>query len=113
MLVVASVNPPHAYAATGKYVKFDPAGSTSTLPVGINDMGSVAGYYSDSGLNNHGFLRTSGGAITPFDPVSALDTQVTGINDKDSIVGYYEDSNPDIPWMSTRRCPAFCDRQAE
>ena len=35
-----------------------PVGSTFTFPAGINDSGTVAGYYADANGVYHGFLQT-------------------------------------------------------
>ena len=35
----------------------EPAGSIFTFPAGINDVGTVAGYYADANGVYHGFLR--------------------------------------------------------
>jgi hypothetical protein len=40
----------------GKIVTVDPAGSTFSFPVGINDFESITGYYIDANGVYHGFL---------------------------------------------------------
>jgi hypothetical protein len=80
-------------AVDGTITSFDPAGSISTNPLGINAQGSVVGNYSDSKRNLHGFLRNAKGKITTIDFAGAKKgTALTCINDKGEIAGYYIDS---------------------
>jgi len=50
-----------------KIIKFDPPGSTFTLPTGINASKWITGWYNDSGSYAHSFLRTPDGTITTID----------------------------------------------
>jgi len=79
--------------AQESFTSFDPAGSTYTFAAGINESGTVAGYYQDSREAGHGFLRTSDGKITTFDPNGSIFTEATGINDKGEIAGWYRDES--------------------
>jgi hypothetical protein len=40
---------------------------SGTGSTGINTAGDIAGSYTDTNNEYHGFLRTAAGAITPFD----------------------------------------------
>src|SRR5438105_15958149 len=60
--------------AKATYISFDPPGSAFTQPVQINAVGTVDGWYADSGGVEHGFLRTSDGTITSFDPTGSTGT---------------------------------------
>jgi hypothetical protein len=76
------------------FVEFDPPGSIFTVPRAINSSGEIAGYYEDSGLTLHGFLRDASGSITTFDMPGAATGNVTGtipqaLNDSGEVVGYY------------------------
>jgi hypothetical protein len=73
--------------AAAKITSFDPSGSAGTFPDGINDAGTITGYYKNQSDIYHGFLRTSGGTITSFDVSGVSDTSPYAINDKGAIVG--------------------------
>lgn len=91
----------------GTFTTFDspgagtvPSDSNGTFPEGINVLGVVAGYYNDSNLVSHGFIRTPDGKITTFDvpgadinPADQLGSIVTGINAFGIVSGYYYDSS--------------------
>ncbi|MBV8223171.1 MAG: hypothetical protein JO293_07390, partial [Candidatus Eremiobacteraeota bacterium] len=60
-----------------------------TLAYGINDEGTIIGYYTDVNVVAHGYVRTPGGSITSFDPPGAgttpglfLGTVAYTINDR-------------------------------
>ncbi len=95
MLALTSiVAPVCALAAKGDIVSFDPPGSTFTVPYGINESGTIVGYYQDAQFIYHGFVRDLSGSITTFDaPGAAIapnaGTLAFGINDAGQIVGYY------------------------
>jgi hypothetical protein len=38
-------------------VTVEPVGSVFTFPAGINDLGTIPGYYVDANGVSHGFLR--------------------------------------------------------
>jgi hypothetical protein len=57
-----------AAATGGRFITIDPPGSTSTMPSGIADEGTISGYYTDGRGVQHGFLRTPFGAFATFDP---------------------------------------------
>jgi hypothetical protein len=68
--------------------------------LGINDSGTVAGYYGDSTTSQHGFLYDSNTGRYTFldDPAEAFNngvevTQITGINNAGDLSGFYSDSN--------------------
>jgi uncharacterized membrane protein len=59
------------------------------LARGINNAGTIVGYYATGGNNFHGFID-QGGTYTTFDaPGAVYGTFATGINDAGDIVGYY------------------------
>jgi len=69
-----------------------PAGHSS-VATGINDLGQIVGYYSDSNNVTHSFLYSGGKYINIDDPLATGGTFATGINDAGEIVGYYIDAS--------------------
>ena len=45
-----------ANAQRATFTTFDPPGSVSTIPMGINPAGEITGYYGDANSVTHGFL---------------------------------------------------------
>jgi len=92
--------------ADGKITPFDAPGAGTnpnnfggTIPVGINNLGAVAGYQNDENGVSHAFIRTADGKYKMFDapgadvnPADRLGTLVSGINDLGAISGYYFDT---------------------
>jgi hypothetical protein len=62
-----------------------------TLAFGINDAGSIAGYYIDRAGLTHGFTYI-GGVFTPVDVPGATATMIYRINNKNNVVGMVLDS---------------------
>jgi probable HAF family extracellular repeat protein len=61
--------------------------ASNTYPVGINDAGTIAGWFVDGSNINHGFIL-SGGTPVQFDySGSTQGTQIFGINNKGSVTG--------------------------
>lgn len=100
----SGVNHGFLRAPNGTIVTFDAPGAGSSdgqgtiIPFGccLNDNGEIAGFYIDSKVVNHGFLRRPGGAMTTFDvPGSGTaggeGTSPQAINSLGTIVGYYAD----------------------
>ncbi len=98
--------------AEGKMKTFDvPGAGTGTYQgtgcpgcaLGLNQLGAIAGIYSDANSVNHGFLRSSDGKFTTFDaPGAGTDSdEGTGcfsdcnvsLNDWGAITGTYIDAN--------------------
>jgi len=98
----------HGFVRTpdGHFTTFDAPGagtaannSSGTFSMGINLLGTVAGYYNDANLVSHGFLRSADGKFTIFDapgadinPADQAGTLVSGINGVGAVSGYYADS---------------------
>src|SRR5260370_34080245 len=59
---------------------------------GINDNGSISGFYIDSKGTNHGFVIAKGRFQTLDFPGSTL-TQAFGLNNHDEAVGQYVDAS--------------------
>jgi hypothetical protein len=75
------------------FITFDPPGSTNTVPRSINPAGEITGFYEDTSLVSHGFLRARDGTITTFDPPGSIYTAPQSINPAGEITGLYQDVN--------------------
>jgi predicted membrane protein len=63
--------PGHAFVySSGVLTAFDPPGSTNTFvfTIGIDNAGTISGFFADASDIGHGFLRSSGGSFTIFTP---------------------------------------------
>lgn len=74
--------------------------SQGTFAWGINDAGTVAGYYYDPNASAHGFVY-GGGAYATLDVPTASNTFATGINNAGEVVGYYNDITGDHGFIAT------------
>src|SRR3989338_2989153 len=83
--LMATVKEAHSYSFT----YLDVPGAAGTRAVGINDTGSVAGYYWD-GTGVHGFTY-NGSSYSSLNVPGATGTAAFGINDTGSVAGYYWD----------------------
>jgi hypothetical protein len=61
--------------------------AVSTVSAAINNLGGIAGFYTDSGGTIHGFLDNNGN-FTTVDAPGASETQLLGINDFGIAVGF-------------------------
>jgi len=75
----------------GQPVLFQCPGAAFTVAEGINNNGTVVGYYYAQGGPQHGFVY-SGGTCTPLNIQGATNTAAMAINDSGTISGYYTDS---------------------
>jgi hypothetical protein len=80
-----------AYNGTS-FTKVTVPGATSTFGGGINDAGSLVGYFNDSS-GQHGFVDMGGQFTTLDAPGTNLSTRASGINASGTVVGYYLDAN--------------------
>jgi probable HAF family extracellular repeat protein len=92
--------------ADGKITPFDAPGAGTnpnyfggTIPVGINNLGTVVGYENDENGVAHAFVRTADGKFKSFNapgadlnPADRLGTTTSGINDLGTIAGTYYDT---------------------
>lgn len=99
----------HGFLRTprGNIMTFDaPNGHTvadslsGTFPDGINDAGSITGYFGGTPMS-HGFIRTPAGDITTFDAPGASSAPGDGtfpraINRQGTIVGNYSDASKEV-----------------
>jgi hypothetical protein len=68
-----------------------PVATGGPQATGINDRGSISGFYIDSAGKNHGFLLAKG-TFTTLDFPGATLTQAFGLNNEDDVVGAYMDA---------------------
>ena len=64
--------------------------NVNSQAVGINDLGSIVGFFMPTATTSLGFLDV-GGMITKLDPFGSSFTQALGINNAGEIVGFYTD----------------------
>jgi probable HAF family extracellular repeat protein len=82
--------------SNGSFVNLNYPGSQNTLATGINDSGTVAGWFSDS-TGEHGFIYHNG-QWAPFD-FGANTTQVFGISNANKIVGVSTSNEPSTSFL--------------
>ena len=68
-----------------------PATNKNSQAVGINNAGSIVGFYLPTATTSIGFLDV-GGAISTIDPFGSSFTQALGISNTGEIVGFYTDA---------------------
>ncbi|CAL1239598.1 PEP-CTERM sorting domain-containing protein [Candidatus Methylocalor cossyra] len=70
----------------------DVPSATSTVLMGINDAGQIAGFYADVGGTHHGFYQNPDGALTTLDfgGQGVLGTYAQGIDANGLVVGYFD-----------------------
>ncbi len=81
-----------ASAKKGDILSFDPPGSITTVALGINDAGTIVGWYWDAQYVYHGFTRDIAGNITSIDGPGAGSQKFQGtiavsINNVGHVVG--------------------------
>jgi hypothetical protein len=77
----------------GAYIPLDYPGAYWTAPAGINNAGTIVGFYGVTGEDSfHGFVL-KGGVYTTVDVPGSTTTLILSINAKGEIVGNYEDSD--------------------
>ncbi len=83
---------------SGSYsvTNIDYPGATSTYALGINDTGTVVGWYIDAKPSVHGFLY-SNGSYRSLDYPGADGTYASGISANGQIVGWYGYNAGNIP----------------
>jgi probable HAF family extracellular repeat protein len=63
-----------------------------TEATGINNSGTIVGFYYDANSSRHGFIFKNGVHFT-YDKPCAARTLLMGINNQGKIVGFYRDAN--------------------
>jgi hypothetical protein len=88
--VIGAGETTHSFLLSGDlFTQFDPPGALVSAASGINNLGQIAGFYSDS-LSGHGYILT-GNVEQIIDVPGAQGTQVFGINTAGKAVGIYGD----------------------
>ena len=76
----------------GVFSTVDPAGSTETQLLGLNDKGLADGFAVIGGVQ-HGILFNSlTDTFTILDPPGSMSTTLNGINDRGDVVGFFVDA---------------------
>jgi hypothetical protein len=89
-----------AVSSGGSYLSFEVPGALSTVPLAINDLGAVTGYYYSSTVALGGFVRGPLGSITTFEVPGSGQTEPVSINVFGDVTGYWgiaASHNP--PWQ--------------
>jgi probable HAF family extracellular repeat protein len=68
------------------------AGALLTEATGINNSGTIVGFYYDANSFRHGFIFKNG-VYSTYDKPGAARTLLMGINNQGKIVGFYRDAN--------------------
>ena len=84
----------HAYDSSIKTrifrdISVSDEGATTVTATGIDDRGDVVGFFTGTGGEQDGFLRTSGGKQIILNYPGATITQAFGVNDRGEVVGTY------------------------
>jgi len=95
----------HGYVrdAGGHFTTLDLPGHLETVPVGINDGGTLAIQVDDGGFVNYGsFLRAPDGSLTVIAFPGTLGTGITALNNGGTTVGgYFDAANVVHGWIRT------------
>jgi hypothetical protein len=83
--------------SNGSFVNLNYPGSQYTLATGINDSGTIVGFYADS-VGIHGFIY-SGGKWAPLNFDTTNTTQVFGISNANKIVGVSTSNEPSTSFL--------------
>jgi probable HAF family extracellular repeat protein len=89
--VTVAVSAAAAEAPSYTFTTLDVPGASSTAARGINDLGQIVGFFSDS-AGTHGFFLDADGSFTAIDVPGASLTTARSINTAGKIVGYFTDS---------------------
>jgi hypothetical protein len=99
--------------SSGNFSRFAISGAINIAAIGLNNAGTVAGFYDDALFVTHGFVRTAAGKIAKFDEPDAdlrggfEGTRPWAINDSGIIVGFYQDVNVIIHGFIRNNAGAF------
>ena len=78
---------------TVTFTSFDYPGAKATFGTAINNVGVIAGYYTDTSSILHGFTDSTG-TFTSLTFTGSKDTEAWGINDSGEVVGFYSIGTP-------------------
>src|ERR1700722_4210532 len=98
--ITASAKEPHIISFDAPGADTTPGSYNGTFATGMNNFGTVTGYYVDANDVYHGFLRNPDGNFPTFEAPGAdttagsfNGTSPTSINDLGAITGSYTDAN--------------------
>jgi uncharacterized membrane protein len=82
-------------SSKGDFTTFDVPGAAITVGEGINNAGTIVGFYILADSTTHGFVLNNGVVFTTVDEPdsSGNDTEIYSINAKGEIVGAYFEAN--------------------
>lgn len=86
--ITTSLTAPQALAGTFLPIAAPPGSSTSAV-LGVNDSADIAGSYSTTGVDEHGFVGPINSSYTTFD-FGSTGTQARSINNSGQIVGIFQ-----------------------
>jgi hypothetical protein len=90
----AGVNHGYSYnIATGHYGRVNVRGLTNVTAAGINNLGDISGFGTNSSGTTVGYLLLPNGKRFEFAVPGATMTQAFGVNDGDEVVGTYTDGS--------------------
>jgi len=81
-----------AVVQTAHLITFDGPGANQTYVSGVNNSGTVTGFYADNS-GDHGFLRGLAGAFLTFDIHNAQSIYPDSINSGSAVAGNYTGAN--------------------
>ena len=87
-MLIALAFGPALFAQSYTFTSLEVPGATQTDATGINNRGTIVGFYFNSPLL-HGFALQKGTYTTVDAPGSSLETRLSGINVHGDIVGRY------------------------
>jgi hypothetical protein len=76
----------------GNLTSFAFPGSSTTIPIAINDAGEIAGFYLDTSDVPHGFLCETIASCTTIDVPNGTFTRILGLNGAGDISGSFLDA---------------------
>ena len=88
----------HAIFDNGRHLALlDAAGLIGTSPeswaFSINDLGDIAGTYTDTSGTFHGYVHHADRTITHIEFPNATGTKAYGVNDRGTVIGVYIDTD--------------------
>ena len=88
---------------TGNFHRVRIHGATGVVATGINNKGSISGFFTDSGGNTHGFLLRRTGRLFILDAPGATMTLAFGVNKHGEVVGAWTSGSESHGFTWTRQ----------
>src|SRR5579872_6835491 len=100
LLALICLGLPCAYSDTLTYTTLDYPGVTETTLTGINNSGTIVGYYSATDTSPyHSFMSLADGTFVDVDPPGAFAGYANGVNNLGTISGTWSDSHTTYPYI--------------